>query len=204
VGGDYYDFAVERGRLLLALGDVSGKGTGAALLMTVLRAAVRAHWMEPSLADAVSRINRTVCQNVPSSKYVTFFLASLDPASGRLDYVNAGHNPPILIRARGEVDKLTFGGLVLGIFEGVSYEGGSVMMEQGDTLVVYSDGVTETWDPDGEEFGEDKLVALTVAERAKGADAVQNAILCEIERFEQGARATDDRTLVVLKREARA
>jgi len=204
VGGDYYDFAVERGRLLLALGDVSGKGTGAALLMTVLRAAVRAHWMEPSLADAVSRINRTVCQNVPSSKYVTFFLASLDPASGHLDYVNAGHNPPILVRAGGDVEKLTFGGLVLGIFEGVSYEGGSVVMEQGDTLIVYSDGVTETWDPDGEEFGEDKLVALTVADRAKGADAVQAGILREIESFEQGARATDDRTLVVLKREERA
>jgi serine phosphatase RsbU (regulator of sigma subunit) len=204
VGGDYYDFAVERGRLLLALGDVSGKGTGAALLMTVLRAAVRAHWMEPSLADAVSRINRTVCQNVPSSKYVTFFLASLDPASGCLDYVNAGHNPPILVRAGGQVEKLTFGGLVLGIFEGVSYEGGSVMMAQGDTLIVYSDGVTETWDPDGEEFGEDKLVALTVADRAKGADAVQAGILREIESFEQGARATDDRTLVVLKREERA
>jgi serine phosphatase RsbU (regulator of sigma subunit)/pSer/pThr/pTyr-binding forkhead associated (FHA) protein len=204
VGGDYYDFAVERGRLLLALGDVSGKGTGAALLMTVLRAAVRAHWMEPSLADAVSRINRTVCQNVPSSKYVTFFLASLDPPSGHLDYVNAGHNPPILVRAGGDVEKLTFGGLVLGIFEGVSYEGGSVVMEQGDTLIVYSDGVTETWDPDGEEFGEDKLVALTVADRAKGADAVQAGILREIESFEQGARATDDRTLVVLKREERA
>jgi serine phosphatase RsbU (regulator of sigma subunit)/pSer/pThr/pTyr-binding forkhead associated (FHA) protein len=204
VGGDYYDFAIERGRLLLALGDVSGKGTGAALLMTVLRAAVRAHWTEPSLADAVSRINRTVCQNVPSSKYVTFFLASLDPASGRLEFVNAGHNPPILVRAAGEVEKLSSGGLVLGIFESVVYEGGSVEMRAGDTLIVYSDGVTETWDPDGEEFGEDKLVALAVAGRAAGADALQNAILCEIERFEQGARATDDRTLVVLKREARA
>ena len=204
VGGDYYDFALERGRLLLALGDVSGKGTGAALLMTVLRAAVRAHWTEPSLADAVSRINRTVCQNVPSSKYVTFFLASLDPATGHLEYVNAGHNPPILVRADGDVEKLTFGGLVLGIFEGVSYEGGSVVMEQADTLIIYSDGVTETWDPEGEEFGEDKLVALTVADRAKGADAVQAAILREIESFEQGARATDDRTLVVLKREERA
>ncbi len=160
--------------------------------------------MEPSLADAVSRINRTVCQNVPSSKYVTFFLASLDPATGRLEYVNAGHNPPILVRASGEVDKLTFGGLVLGIFEGVSYEGGSVEMGQGDTLIVYSDGVTETWDPDGEEFGEDKLVTLVVSTRSKGADAVQAAILSEIEGFEQGARATDDRTLVVLKREERA
>lgn len=204
VGGDYYDFAVERERLLLALGDVSGKGTGAALLMTVLRAAVRAHWTEPSLADAVSRINRTVCQNVPSSKYVTFFLASLDPASGRLEYVNAGHNPPILVRADGTAETLTCGGLVLGIFEGVGYEGGSVVMEAGDTLVVYSDGVTETWDPDGDEFGDDKLLALAVADRAKGADAMQAAILAEIERFEQGARATDDRTLVVLKREERA
>ncbi len=204
VGGDYYDFAVERGRLLLALGDVSGKGTGAALLMTVLRAAVRAHWTDPGLAEAVGRINRTVCQNVPSSKYVTFFLAALDPASGRLDYVNAGHNPPILVRAAGTVEKLAAGGLVLGIFETVSYEGGAVVLEPGDMLVIYSDGVTETWDPDGEEFGEDKLVALAVADRAMGANDLQNAILCEIERFEQGARATDDRTLLVLKREARA
>jgi sigma-B regulation protein RsbU (phosphoserine phosphatase) len=204
VGGDYYDFAVERGRLLLALGDVSGKGTGAALLMTVLRAAVRAHWTDPGLAEAVGRINRTVCQNVPSSKYVTFFLATLDPASGRLDYVNAGHNPPILVRAEGTVEKLAAGGLVLGIFESVTYEGGAVVMEPGDMLVIYSDGVTETWDPDGEEFGEDKLVALAVEDRAKSADELQNAILCEIERFEQGARATDDRTLLVLKREARA
>jgi serine phosphatase RsbU (regulator of sigma subunit) len=204
VGGDYYDFAVERGRLLLALGDVSGKGTGAALLMTVLRAAVRAHWMEPQLAEAVGRINRTVCQNVPSSKYVTFFLAALDPDSGRLDYVNAGHNPPILVRAAGTVEKLAAGGLVLGIFEAVSYEGGAVVMEPGDMLVVYSDGVTETWDPDGEEFGEDRLVALAVRDRDKSADELQNAVLCEIERFEQGARATDDRTLLVLKREAHA
>jgi sigma-B regulation protein RsbU (phosphoserine phosphatase) len=108
------------------------------------------------------------------------------------------------VRASGEVEKLTFGGLVLGIFEDVAYEGGTVEMRCGDTLVVYSDGVTETWDPDGEEYGEDKLVALAVAGRAKGAEAVLNAILGEIERFEQGARATDDRTLVVLKREAAA
>jgi len=168
----------------------------------VLRAAVRAHWMEPGLAEAVGRINRTVCQNVPSSKYVTFFLAALDPATGRLEFVNAGHNPPLLVRASGEVEKLSLGGLVLGIFEGVAYDDGSVEMRKGDTLIVYSDGVTETWDPDGEEFGEDKLITLAVSGRAQGAEAVQNSILAEIERFEQGARATDDRTLVVLKREA--
>jgi sigma-B regulation protein RsbU (phosphoserine phosphatase) len=200
VGGDYYDFAIENGRLLIALGDVSGKGTGAALLMTVLRAAVRAHWTEPTLSDAVGRINRTVCQNVPSSKYVTFFLASLDPASGRLLFVNAGHNPPLLIRAGGQVERLEDGGLVLGMFENVTYDDGSVEMRPGDSLVIYSDGVTETWDPDGEEFGEENLIPLAVQGRRLDAEGLQNAILREIERFEAGARAHDDRTLVVLKR----
>ncbi len=201
VGGDYYDFAIEDGRLLLALGDVSGKGTGAALLMTVLRAAVRGHWTDPSLADAVARINRTVCQNVPSSKFVTFFLAALDPATGYLDFVNAGHNPPILVHEDGGVETLSDGGLVLGIFENIVYDGGRVEMRPGDTLVVYSDGVTETWDPDGEEFGEESLIALAVRSRTLDAEALQEAILREIERFEAGARATDDRTIVVLKRD---
>jgi sigma-B regulation protein RsbU (phosphoserine phosphatase) len=201
VGGDYYDFAIEDGRLLLALGDVSGKGTGAALLMTVLRAAVRSHWTEARLSDAVVRINRTVCQNVPSSKYVTFFLAGLDPATGRLDFVNAGHNPPLLVRAGGQVETLSDGGLVLGIFDDVVYDGGYVEMRPGDTLVVYSDGVTETWDPDGVEFAEERLRALAVLNRTVDAEALQRAILREIERFEAGARATDDRTIVVLKRD---
>ena len=200
VGGDYYDFAVVDGRLLIALGDVSGKGTGAALLMTVLRAAVRAHWDEPKLAEAVARINRTVSQNVPQSKYVTFFLAALDPASGRLGFVNAGHNPPLLVRADGAVERLEAGGLVLGMFENVEYTGGEVLMQPGDTLVVYSDGVTETWSPQGEEFGEEKLIELAVRCRALEAGEVQAALLRELARFEEGARATDDRTVVVLKR----
>jgi len=203
VGGDYYDFAVEEGRLLVALGDVSGKGTGAALLMTVLRAAVRAHWTEMSLSDAVARINRTVCQNVPQSKYVTFFLAALNPATGRLAYVNAGHNPPLLVRAAGKVERLEDGGLVLGMFENVTYAGGAVEMRPGDTLVVYSDGVTETWSPEGAEYGEESLTALAVRSRGQGASALLDTILREIERFEAGARASDDRTLVVLKRTGR-
>ena len=200
VGGDYYDFVLEDGRLLIALGDVSGKGTGAALLMTVLRAAVRAHWALPALADAVARINRTVCQNVPSSKYVTFFLAALEPETGRLAFVNAGHNPPLLVRADGSLQKLEDGGLVLGLFENIVYADGAVRMEPGDTLLIYSDGVTETWDPQGEEFGEEKLAELVTRCRSLGAAALQEAVLREIERFEEGARATDDRTLVVLKR----
>jgi serine phosphatase RsbU (regulator of sigma subunit)/pSer/pThr/pTyr-binding forkhead associated (FHA) protein len=204
VGGDYYDFATEDGRVFIALGDVSGKGTGAALLMTVLRAAVRAHWTEESLADAVARINRTVCQNVPSNKFVTFFVARLDPASGQLTYVNAGHNPPLLIRDKAEVELLQEGGIVLGLFEGVPYEAGRVEMRPGDTLLAYSDGVTETWSPEGDEFGEEKLSALAVDRRRLNAQGLQDEILREIERFEAGARATDDRTLVVLRRRPEA
>jgi sigma-B regulation protein RsbU (phosphoserine phosphatase) len=194
VGGDYYDYALEEGRLLMALGDVSGKGTGAALLMTVLRAAVRGHWGERRLADAVARINRTVCQNVPSNKYATFFVAALEPESGRLTYVNAGHNPPLLVRATGEVETLETGGMVLGFMDSVPYADATVEMDSGDTLVVYSDGLTETWSTTGEEFGEDGL--LDLVKRGRGLDA---AALQE-DRFAAGAKATDDRTLIVLKR----
>jgi phosphoserine phosphatase RsbU/P len=200
VGGDYYDFVVEEGRLLLALGDVSGKGTGAALLMTVLRAAVRGHWTEPRLADAVTRINRTVCQNVPTNKYVTFFMAALLPETGSLSYVNAGHNPPLLIRADGQVEKLQEGGMVLGLFESVPYADGLVELRRGDTLLVYSDGVTETWNPDGDEFGEEGLLEMALRGRGLDAATLQDEILRGLDRFAEGAKATDDRTLIVLKR----
>ena len=102
--------------------------------------------------------------------------------------------------ADGEVETLSDGGLVLGMFDNVVYDGGWADLRPGDTLVVYSDGVTETWDPDGEEFGEERLRALAVENRTLAAEELQSAILREIERFEAGARATDDRTIVVLKR----
>jgi phosphoserine phosphatase RsbU/P len=201
VGGDYYDFMVSEGRVLMALGDVSGKGTGAALLMAVLRAAVRAHWQEGSIAEALERINRTVCQNVPEGKYVTFFGARLDIASGRLAYVNAGHNAPLLVRAGGAAERLEEGGMVLGMFEGVPYAEGVVDMEHGDLLTAFSDGVTETFDTDGEEFGEDRLLAALLRCRTLSALETEREILLDIERFASGAKATDDRTLIVLKRE---
>ncbi len=200
VGGDYYDFSLEGGRLMLALGDVSGKGTAAALIMTVLRAAVRGHWTEGFISEAVTRINRTVCQNIPSNKYVTFFLAALDPGSGRVAYVNAGHNPPLLVRANGEVETLQEGGMVLGLFEKVPYADGAMDLRPGDTLVIYSDGVTETWNAAGDEFGEEGLTALVVRSRKLDPAALQDQVLLELERFSAGAKATDDRTLIVLKR----
>jgi serine phosphatase RsbU (regulator of sigma subunit) len=201
VGGDYFDFALEGGQLRLALGDVSGKGTGAALLMTVLRASVRAHWAEVSPADAVTKINRTVCQNVPENKYVTFFMATLQPDSGRLRYANAGHNPPLLVRATGAVEKLSDGGMVLGLFDGVPYAEASVELVPGDVLLIYSDGVTETFSPENVEFGEERLADVARQGRRLEAAALEAAILRELDGFSRGAKATDDRTLIVLKRD---
>ncbi|HYU44491.1 MAG TPA: SpoIIE family protein phosphatase [Vicinamibacteria bacterium] len=200
VGGDYYDFSLSDGRLLMALGDVSGKGTGAALLMTVLRAAVRGHWADESVAEAVARINSTVCQNVTAGKYITFFLARLEPGSGRVDYVNAGHNPPLLIRGDGTIETLNEGGMVLGLFDSMPYGEGVAELRTGDTLLIFSDGVTETWSAKGDEFGDQRLGEVAVRGRGLDAANLQTEILRELEVFEAGTKATDDRTLIVLKR----
>jgi serine phosphatase RsbU (regulator of sigma subunit) len=200
VGGDYYDFALEKSQLLVALGDVSGKGTGAALLMTVLRAAVRAHWGLADLAEAAARINRTVFENTPPGKYITFFFARLDPLTGRLLFVNAGHNPPLLLRRDGPLETLRDGGMALGFFDDVSYDLGETFLRPGDVLVMYSDGVTETFDPAGDEFGDERLAELARRHRDLGAAQLEAVVLREIEAFGGGQKATDDRTLVVLKR----
>ncbi|HVR72139.1 MAG TPA: SpoIIE family protein phosphatase [Vicinamibacteria bacterium] len=200
VGGDYFDFMMEDGQLLFALGDVSGKGTGAALLMTVLRAAVRAHWAERPTAQAVARINRTVCQNIPTNKYVTFFMGSLEPETGLVSYVNAGHNPPLLVRTDGSVDTLAEGGMVLGFVDPTEYGEGRAELRPGDMLVVFSDGVTETWSAADEEYGETRLAELLVRERGLGPRELQAALLSELDHFSRGTKATDDRTLIVIKR----
>ncbi len=201
VGGDYFDLLCHEGRLLLALGDVSGKGTGAALLMTMLRASVRAHWKEPSPSEATARINATVLDNTPGNKYITFFLAQLDPESGGLLYVNAGHNPPILVRADGRRERLTEGGVVLGLIEGTVYSQGNAVLAAGDTLIIFSDGVSETWNAADQEFGEER-VGEVVAARARqlGARELEAEVLRQLDEFSGGAKATDDRTLIVLKR----
>jgi sigma-B regulation protein RsbU (phosphoserine phosphatase) len=200
VGGDYFDLMTHEGRLLIALGDVSGKGIGAGLLMTMLRASVRAHWKGSSVTQAMAHINETVCENTPGNKYITFFLAQLDVASGHLSYVNAGHNPPILCRADGRVENLGEGGVVLGLIENVSYAEGAVDLAAGDTLIVYSDGVSETWSAEDEEFGDARVGEVVRRGRGLDALALQAEVLRQLDGFSGGAKATDDRTLIILKR----
>jgi sigma-B regulation protein RsbU (phosphoserine phosphatase) len=142
-----------------------------------------------------------VCQNVPDNRYITFFVGRLDPASGRLAYVNAGQNPPLLVRANGRVERLEDGGTVLGLFESAQYAEGAAELERGDTLLAFSDGVSETFDAGGEEFGEQRLLECVVAEGKLDAAALCDEILKRLDVFSGGAKASDDRTLVVLKRD---
>jgi len=192
VGGDYFDYKYDGQRLNMVLADVSGKGTGAAMLMVALRATVRAHWHDGTLTEAATRINRTFHQTVPSDKYATCFLARLETSSGCLDYVNAGHNRPLLIRPNGQWCRLEAGGTVLGAFPEATFEQGTVVLEPGACLLVFSDGVSDAWADHDE--ADRQLVKLVLARKQGEA-----AALCA-EIFHAGGRGQDDRTLIVLER----
>jgi sigma-B regulation protein RsbU (phosphoserine phosphatase) len=197
VGGDYYDWALEGNVLHLALGDVSGKGLGAAMLMVALRAAARAHWRDGKLSDATARINRTFLETVPDEQFATFFIARLDVLSGRLVYVNAGHNRPLLVRADGAVEVLREAGMVVGLFDDITYPEGRLTMEPGDTLLLFSDGVSDTW-PDSVQ-ADRQMAELVRRHSARGAQALQDEIFRHLDRM-AGPRPNDDSTVVVLKR----
>jgi sigma-B regulation protein RsbU (phosphoserine phosphatase) len=204
VGGDYYDF-IEKpdGRCVIALGDVSGKGTGAALLMSSIHAAVRAHTRTRlSASEIVSEINQYIYDNTPSNRYVTLFYSELDSRSHQLTYINGGHNSPLLARASGEVTRLDIGGFPVGITPFGDYREGWVEIEPGDVMVVYSDGVTESLNEEGEEFGEARLVEIVQKHRGRSAAGLRDRIDEALTKFVGRASAVDDLTLVILKRKA--
>jgi phosphoserine phosphatase RsbU/P len=200
VSADYYDFASDQGNLILALGDVAGKGTGAALLMTLLRAAVRAHWIDGSPGNAMPRINRNLRESVPANRYATLFLARLEPASGRLRYVNAGHYPPILFRKGGECQRLQEGGTVLGVLEDAAFGEGIAVVEPGDLVTIFSDGVAEAAGDDGDPFGKWRLPALLAEHRDRPVSEIVRAVWAGLDYHVGGGPVSDDWTLVVLKR----
>jgi serine phosphatase RsbU (regulator of sigma subunit) len=203
VGGDYYDFIERRdGRVVIALGDVSGKGMGAALLMSSLHAAVRAQaTTRLSPAEVVQQINLYIYDNTPSNRYVTFFYSELDPRTHQLTYINAGHNSPILVRASGEVTRLDVGGFPVGITPDGEYREGWVQLEPGDVLVIYSDGVTESLNEQEDEFGEARLIEVVRQHRNRTAAGIRDRIDEALSRFVGKAKSVDDLTLVILKRE---
>ena len=206
IGGDYYDF-IERedGRLVIALGDVSGKGTAAALLMSSLHAAVHAQSAShDSLVDTISAVNRYLADNIPANRFVTLFYAELDPNSGALSFLNAGHNPPLIVHSAGTVEQLASGGLPLGIKPDAEYREGRTQLQPGDVLVIYSDGVTEAVSPTGEEFGATRLYEVVARNVNSSAAGIRDRIESSLTKFAQGTSAADDITLVIVKRQAEA
>jgi serine phosphatase RsbU (regulator of sigma subunit)/pSer/pThr/pTyr-binding forkhead associated (FHA) protein len=202
VGGDYYDFfTYPNGRVALALGDVSGKGMAASLMMMGLQARVQVLADEPQdLAVVMNRINKITCNNCPSNRFITFFFCVFEPADGELVYCNAGHNPPFLVRSDGSVECVEGGGPVLGIVPGARYSEYRARLEPGDVLVLYSDGVTEATNPAEEEFGEERFAALLAENRCRPAAEIIGAITGAVAHWGAGAPAADDITLVVARR----
>ncbi len=203
IGGDYYDF-IERddGRLIIALGDVSGKGTAAALLMSSLHAAIHAQSASHNtLSATISAVNRYLADNIPANRFVTLFYAELDPESGALSFLNAGHNPPLIVHSAGTVEQLASGGLPLGIKRDAEYREGRTQMQRGDVLVIYSDGVTEAVSPTNEEFGATRLYEVVSRNIEASAAGIRDRIESSLTKFAQGTSAADDITLVIVKRQ---
>jgi hypothetical protein len=202
VGGDFYDILPRPdGRLIVALGDVAGKGSPAALLMALLLAMLRT-LVDEGLEDAalIARLNAQICRHSPPSRFITLFFAMYHPDSGRLTFVNAGHTPGLLRRQAGGVERLTGGGIALGMFEGSTYEACEVVLAAGDLLVLSSDGITEAESPSGQPFEESGLQATIDALATSEAAAVGRAVLGAVERHAQDTKLADDLTILLLRR----
>jgi sigma-B regulation protein RsbU (phosphoserine phosphatase) len=206
VGGDYYDvFSLEDGRLGLAIGDVSGKGISAALLMASLRASLRGVTLDNprNFALLMHKVNVLVYEASASNRYATFFFAAYDPRTRRLECVNAGHNPPVLLR-NGQVIRLEAGGPVVGLLPLAPYLEQALTLEPGDLLLLYTDGISESMTHADEEWGEDRMIAAASEVRSKNAAEVLHALFAACDKFTAGAPQHDDMTMLILKLDAPA
>ena len=199
VGGDYFDVLPLGGETLgLCIADVAGKGMPAALLMSNLQAAVRGFASaDLPTEELCARLNALLYRNMASDRFITFFYGQLDGASRVLQYVNAGHNPPVVLHQDGSHGRLTEGGAVLGVFPSQKFTRGTTRLERGDRVVLFTDGVTEASDPDDEEFGEERLVRLLQQNTGSSANELQAKIMQAAGDFCRG-HWHDDATLLVL------
>lgn len=202
VGGDYFDFLPYKdGRLGLVVGDVAGKGLPAALLMSSLQARVQMLVeTAPDPASAVTVLNRNLAERALLGKFITFFYGLLDAAEGQLQYSNAGHNYPIVLRKNGQVEQLLGSGLVMGIDPKAQYHLQEAKLERGDMLALFSDGVTEACGASGEEFGEDGLAKFLSAHKSKSCDEIVNALAQHVRNWCGNASFADDFTILLVRR----
>jgi len=225
IGGDYYDFLeLPNGQIGIALADVAGKGIAAALLTSVIQASVRSLAPDQGrpLAELVKRINKLLYQSTESNSYATFFYAQFDPASSRLRFVNAGHNPPLFLRngengetqtesgalqrdggglltAEAVLTELAASGPIIGLLPIVAYEEESLDLRTGDLLVAYTDGIVEALNENEEEYGEERLRSVVLEHAGKTADEIRAILLEDVRAFIGAAAQYDDMTALVLK-----
>ena len=211
VSGDYYDFLkLGENRVCLVLGDVSGKGISAALLMAAIQSALRAqfydgfapasgsHTLPLSTAAVVSRLNLQVYENTPPEKYVTFFFGVYDAVTRTLTYTNAGHLPPVLLR-RGKVYRLNVGGTVVGLFSPLTYEQAEIPIQPGDLLLAFTDGITEPENIYGEEFGEDRVLEVVHRALSASPQILAEEIYRSVSDWTGSPELQDDMTMLVAK-----
>jgi phosphoserine phosphatase RsbU/P len=202
VGGDFYDILPRSdGRVLVALGDVAGKASPAALLMALFLAMLRTLVDEElPLAELARRLNIQVSKHAPPSRFITLFMGLFDPRTGELEFINAGQTPPLLLRAGGSVERLSTGGVALAMFEGSTYEPGFARLDPGDALIMYSDGITEAESPAGLMFEEFGLEAAVRATPGVSAAVLGRAVFRAVDDHRHGERLADDLTVLVLSR----
>ncbi len=200
LSGDYFDYIeLPNGHVGVAVADVSGKGVPAALLAASLQATLRSHVENVySIARIMERVNDLFCRITSPEHFATLFYGVFDP-TGSLTYVNAGHNPPILISGNGTIRELSDGGTVLGMFPGLSYDEGRIRMLPGDTLVIYSDGLSEVCGG-GEEFGEERIVQTVLRATGSTARTLASMLITEADSFADPEALVDDMTVVVTKK----
>jgi serine phosphatase RsbU (regulator of sigma subunit) len=204
VGGDYFDFIEVGGaHLAVCLGDVSGKGLPASLLMANLQATLRGQSLhEIPVKERISRSNELLYRSTDPEKFATLFYGVLDLQRHTITFSNAGHENPYLFKRNGEVVRLVAGGTVLGIVDHFPFEEDEVPFDKGDILVVFSDGISEAFNAEDEQFGEARLEAVVRSHRAESSAAIIDCIVDEVRRYAAQTPQTDDLTLVVVKRAA--
>ena len=208
VGGDYFDYVPFGDGLALVVGDVAGKGMPAALLMASLQAHTQAITelggeLGGDPASVVAKLNRAITKCTPDNRFVTFCMAVFDPLASTLTYCNAGHNPPLLIRSNGGIERLEDGGMVLGLFAGAAFTDKMVRFDAGDLLILYSDGVVEACSANGdEEFGEERLARIVAGSASLEPQRVIERVIEELRAWSGDGSFADDVTVVLARRTA--
>ena len=202
VGGDYYDYIEgQRNCFGFAIGDVSGKGIPASLLMATLRGGLHSQMKSRRpLTNRISSLNKLICQCTSAGKFITFFYGELCPNTGEISYVNCGHNPPVHATDDENIITLQTGGLILGLVENADFEKGTLTLKPNEVLVLYTDGVNEAMNKRKQEYTMERLIKIIKKCKTKSASEIMDDIIESVSKFTKGAPQADDITLMIIKR----